>query len=171
MSPFLRLLLIFFPFALGFDASWTPSDPDGPLPLSKNYRSTLRKLCRYLRTEQKVPPQVQVQQDVLIRLCKKLRQEDKATGWQPGNDSWFDGIDGGKMAWGVFIGGIVAYYLYFNYQRQGGRFGGEGHSLRGATPQRQDGPTTAPFPSMTQENIRESMRQARLRRFQNQEDS
>ena len=29
------------------DASWTPSG-DGPLPLSDNYRSTLRKLCRLL---------------------------------------------------------------------------------------------------------------------------
>lgn len=171
MTIFLLLIANFVLFAFGFDASWTPSDPDGPLPLSKNYRSTLRKLCRFLRTEQQVPPQVKVQKDVLIRLCKKLREEDKATGWQPGNDSWFDGIDGGKVAWGVFIGAIVAYYLYFNYQQQGGNFGGQGHSLRGATPQRQDGPTTAPFPSMTQENIRESMRQARLRRFQNEEES
>ena len=44
------------PGAAQLSASWTPSG-DGPLPLSENYRTTLRKLCK-LELKDSLPPKV-----------------------------------------------------------------------------------------------------------------
>ena len=60
MCQLLLLLLALAALPCGtdgqLDASWTPSG-DGPLPLSDNYRSTLRKLCRLLDKD-KLPPKL-----------------------------------------------------------------------------------------------------------------
>ena len=37
--------VFFMDFVHALDVSWIPADPDGNLPLSTNYRDSLRKLC------------------------------------------------------------------------------------------------------------------------------
>ena len=37
----------------GLDATFIPSDPDGPLPLSQKYRDEMRKLCAVMKEAKK----------------------------------------------------------------------------------------------------------------------
>ena len=62
------------PGAAQLSASWTPSG-DGPLPLSENYRTTLRKLCK-LELKDSLPPKVRSafhhgQQSLAAGLCTR----------------------------------------------------------------------------------------------------
>ena len=65
--------------ACSLDVSWIPSDPDGPLPLSKSYRDSLRKLCDLISTKQinSLPPELIEKKPVLQKLCIRLKADDE----------------------------------------------------------------------------------------------
>ena len=59
------------------DVSFIPSDPDGPLPLSSNYRESLRKLCDIMDKNKPIPPELEAKKAVMKRLCVRLKKDDK----------------------------------------------------------------------------------------------
>ena len=70
----LQLLLLPPPGCAQLDASWTPAG-DGPLPLSDNYRSKLRKLCRLLDKDQ-LPAKMESKRRSIADQCAQLREAD-----------------------------------------------------------------------------------------------
>ena len=80
MISFLYLRLIVLALLLNsyccIDVSWIPSDPEGPLPLSRNYRDALRKLCDMIDTNAPLPLQISEKKDVIQSLCFRLGQEN-----------------------------------------------------------------------------------------------
>lgn len=79
---FVVALIVFFgslSSVLSLDASWIPSDPDGPLPLSSAYRESLRKLCDLLDKGQPLPTEIEKKKKVIAKLCKRL-EADKIIG-------------------------------------------------------------------------------------------
>lgn len=59
----------------GFDASWISSD-DGQLPLSEKYRTQLRKLCELIRSQKKLPLELEAKRNVLEKQCIRLQRDD-----------------------------------------------------------------------------------------------
>jgi len=45
LMPLLLLLTVAPPPSAGLELSWLPADPDGPLPMSQNFRTQLATLC------------------------------------------------------------------------------------------------------------------------------
>ena len=62
--------------AVALDVSWIPTDPDGPLPLSANYRDSLRKLCYLMESGIPLPDELNQKKRVLDKMCRKLRTGD-----------------------------------------------------------------------------------------------
>lgn len=60
----------------GLDVSWIPNDPDGPLPLSIQYRQSLRRLCLLIDKGSRLPPEVEAKKNVLKKMCTKLKYDD-----------------------------------------------------------------------------------------------
>lgn len=60
------------------DVSWIPNDPDGPLPLSIQYRQSLRRLCSLIEKGSRLPAEVESKRNVLKKMCTKLRSDDDA---------------------------------------------------------------------------------------------
>lgn len=60
------------------DVSWIPNDPDGPLPLSIQYRQSLRKLCTLIEKGSRLPQEVESKRHILKKMCMKLRNDDDA---------------------------------------------------------------------------------------------
>merc|ERR1711907_658691 len=61
-------------WAWSMDVSWTPSDPDGPLPNSKAYLDKLARLCELLKQD-KLPPKLprRTIQSQCAKLADKMR--------------------------------------------------------------------------------------------------
>ena len=91
----LQLLLLPPPACAQLDASWTPAG-DGPLPLSDNYRSKLRKLCRLLDKDQ-LPAKMESKRRSIADQCAQLREADAAG----------DGSVGGPPLPGWVLGVII----------------------------------------------------------------
>jgi hypothetical protein len=108
--------------AAQFDASWTPSG-DGPLPLSDNYRSTLRKLCRLLEKDQ-LPPKLASSRSTIVGQCEQLREADAAGGSAYANGSPVPG-------WVIGAGAVVVVGMMLADRARGGSFSGQ--TLGGAT--------------------------------------
>ena len=70
LAVVLLLLSAAVPSHSQLDASWTPAG-DGPLPLSDNYRSTLRKLCK-LERQDNLPPKVRGFNAATVPTCAHL---------------------------------------------------------------------------------------------------
>ena len=98
------------------DASWTPSG-DGPLPLSDNYRSTLRKLCRLLEKD-KLPPKLASSRSTIVSQCEQLREADAAGGSTYGSGSPVPG-------WVLGVGAVVVAGMMLADRARGGNFGGQ----------------------------------------------
>ena len=64
------------------DVSWIPADPDGPLPLSEKYRTSLSKLCK-LDEQGKLKALRPTELRRVRAQCAKLRA---AAGWGGGMD-------------------------------------------------------------------------------------
>ena len=98
----LQLLLLPPPACAQLDASWTPAG-DGPLPLSDNYRSKLRKLCRLLDKDQ-LPAKMESKRRSIADQCAQLREADAAGDGSAG---------GGPPGWvlGVIIVVVVGALL------------------------------------------------------------
>jgi hypothetical protein len=73
---FLFILIFLFGIASSLDVSWLPSDADGPLPLSTNYRKALGKLCVMISSGQKLPPEMNSKLHIIKKLCEKLESSN-----------------------------------------------------------------------------------------------
>jgi hypothetical protein len=76
VKVFLLLLLALLQISFSLDVSWIPSDPDGPLPLSAQYRASLEKLCVLIREQRKLPKELLEKKATLRKMCKRL-DDDK----------------------------------------------------------------------------------------------
>ena len=104
-----------------FDASWTPSG-DGPLPLSENYRSTLRKLCRLLEKDQ-LPPKLSSSRSTIAHQCEQLRDADAAAGGLPASP---------VPTWVLGVGAVVVVGMMFADRARGSSLG-PGQALGGGS--------------------------------------
>lgn len=63
------------------DVSFIPNDENAPLPLSKHYRDSLRKLCSLMNNSgPKLPPEILQKKEVLKKMCTKLAADDANAG-------------------------------------------------------------------------------------------
>ena len=69
-------MLLFFSVN-SIDVSWVPNDPDSSLPLSKNYRASLRKLCKIIEENSKVATNLLAEKPSLKKMCIRLKRDDK----------------------------------------------------------------------------------------------
>jgi hypothetical protein len=82
-APWISFLVRFLlfsgivPYGSSLDVSWIPSDPDPPLPLSSNYRASLRRLCKIIDSGSPLPPELSEKKEQLSILCRKLRADDQ----------------------------------------------------------------------------------------------
>ena len=60
----------------GLDVSWLPNDENAPLPLSVQYRQSLRRLCLLIDKGSRLPPEVDAKKNVIKKMCSKLRNDD-----------------------------------------------------------------------------------------------
>lgn len=74
MRKWLCVLLV-TPAAVGFDLTWIPADPEGPLPLSQAFRDQLSKLCDIIDGGGPMPPTIEARLADLKKMCAKLRNE------------------------------------------------------------------------------------------------
>lgn len=59
------------------DVSFIPNDENEPLPLSKKYRDSLRKLCALLKTDiSRLPVEIIQKRTTLEKVCHKLEKDD-----------------------------------------------------------------------------------------------
>eukprot|EP01041_Mallomonas_annulata_P004493 gene4493-8938_t len=64
----------------GLEATWTPVDGDGDVPLSGKYRDSLRKLCVLIKSNKPLPPDLEKKRSVLTEQCRRLASDDKHLG-------------------------------------------------------------------------------------------
>lgn len=91
MFLFLPLVfLILLSSTASLKLEWYPED-DNSLPLSTNYRNTLRKLCLMMKNGQKLPPDTNIEK--LTKMCKKLAEDDRrSTSYTGGGIISFKGL-------------------------------------------------------------------------------
>jgi hypothetical protein len=71
------VFLCFIQKSNALDASFIPNDENEPLPLSKKYRDSLRKLCVLLKTDSsRIPVEIAQKRRVLEKVCLKLEKDD-----------------------------------------------------------------------------------------------
>ena len=70
------ILLLLIVKSLGLDVSWLPNDENAPLPLSVQYRQSLRRLCLLIEKGSRLPPEIETKKNVLKKMCSKLRDDD-----------------------------------------------------------------------------------------------
>lgn len=70
------LVLAFLPCTCSIKATWTPTDVnDGPLPLSTNYRNSLRSMCKKL-SKNRLPERMVDKRNMLEKQCTQLARDD-----------------------------------------------------------------------------------------------
>ena len=62
------------------NVDWIPNDPDAALPLSADYRKSLRSLCTLITNGSKLPADIMDKKEVLSKMCKKLAADDAIGG-------------------------------------------------------------------------------------------
>jgi hypothetical protein len=97
------LLVTLFVSVNSLDVSWIPSDPDGPLPLSRHYRKSLRTLCTQIKSGVALPSEIEGKKAVLSKMCAQLERDDGVS------DSGTEGAPNVYVVAGLVIAGI----LYF----------------------------------------------------------
>lgn len=74
---YLLLIGAYLCLVRSLDVSFIPNDENAPLPLSQNYRDSLRKLCMILNGDPKrIPPELYAKRNVLEKICQKLAKDD-----------------------------------------------------------------------------------------------
>lgn len=72
--------LLFSNFVLtvnAFDVSFIPADDENPsIPLSANYRNSLRKLCQMIEAKKRLPAEMEKKRKTLEKMCIKLKADD-----------------------------------------------------------------------------------------------
>ena len=104
---FLNLLLFVF-FSSCLDVSWIPSDPDGPLPLSKRYHEALNKLCIMIKNGSKLPKEIENKVVILEKMCQKL--EKSSNNLLPDSFS----SSSSSIIFYFIFGGVIIYVIYKN---------------------------------------------------------
>eukprot|EP00670_Eutreptiella_braarudii_P004226 CAMPEP_0174304370 /NCGR_PEP_ID=MMETSP0809-20121228/60749_1 /TAXON_ID=73025 ORGANISM="Eutreptiella gymnastica-like, Strain CCMP1594" /NCGR_SAMPLE_ID=MMETSP0809 /ASSEMBLY_ACC=CAM_ASM_000658 /LENGTH=180 /DNA_ID=CAMNT_0015410591 /DNA_START=17 /DNA_END=559 /DNA_ORIENTATION=- len=72
--------VFFMDFVHALDVSWIPADPDGNLPLSTNYRDSLRKLCHKFDRGDFLSHLPHQKKATVVKLCLKLKEDDAHDG-------------------------------------------------------------------------------------------
>ena len=133
---FYILQILLFQGSHALDVSWIPSDPDGPLPLSSNYRASLQKLCVLLKGNGKLPPELIAKKASLEKMCRQLQQGEDLIRSNP-----FHGFGLNNpltLGIGLTLCGGAALWMYRHellialrrlLQRNHITFGGKGYSL------------------------------------------
>ena len=149
LLPCCLILAAFASTTAAIDVSWIPADPNGPLPLSKNYRNALAKLCAL----EKLPPSVPASKRQTVKqLCRKLRASESS-------DVSFISEHGFKVI--VFLIALAAIPQQW-YQNVSGMW----HRMRrGMLPRRSIGQRRAGGHEERTMGRREHMRLARLRKL------
>ena len=119
MSPnqkcmiFLLVIICFFEIVTCLDVSWIPNDPDGPLPLSSNYRNALGKLCVLISSGQTLPPEIKSKLVIIEKLCSKLRSSE-GLSWVPWEtfNNLAKNLPIYKILATLTIAGLLLYILY-----------------------------------------------------------
>jgi hypothetical protein len=63
---------------------WIPEDPDGPLPMSRDYRDKLAVLCDLIKSGSGLSADITPQKDASIRrMCSKLRESRRSQSAGP----------------------------------------------------------------------------------------
>ena len=101
----LCLLLVVVDNVLCFDLSWIPADPHAPLPLSANYRKSLRSLCKLLSSKDTLNKELEAKRPVLQIMCKQL-QEDDAAG--SGTSDYFGSDNSSPGYLGAIVCALIA---------------------------------------------------------------
>jgi hypothetical protein len=77
MKIFVLFVMLMVSSIQATDVRWISSESEeNNLPLSENYRDSLRKLCDILRSGDPLPPQIVNQKDELEKKCDKLYIDD-----------------------------------------------------------------------------------------------
>ena len=74
------LLSVYMITILATNVDWIPNDPDAALPLSADYRKSLRSLCTLITNGSKLPADIMNKKEVLTKMCKKLAADDAIGG-------------------------------------------------------------------------------------------
>lgn len=92
------------PVGRAFDLSWIPADGEGPLPLSRQYRDQLARLCDVIegKDASALPPSIAARLPDIVRMCAKLRAQPAPRGF----------LRPVLTALGVAVGGGYAYHSY-----------------------------------------------------------
>ena len=102
----------------GLDVSWIGSDADGPLPLSENYRQSLRSLCVLMQGNSRLPPELEAKRTVLDTMCIKLKTEEESLDGGDA-DGLFKTTGGFQLKWTVGALACLAF-AYFRLTRPSG---------------------------------------------------
>jgi hypothetical protein len=103
--------LLFIQKSNALDASFIPNDENEPLPLSKKYRDSLRKLCVLLKTDSsRLPVEIAQKRTVLEKVCHKLAMDDNNIE----TASTFSKASRGQNLLYGLIGLGSSYYLWAN---------------------------------------------------------
>jgi hypothetical protein len=104
----MRAWFVFFVVAVrGLDVSWIPSDPEGPLPLSANYRQKLSKLCQLLKSGKPLPREVHNSKEIVYKMCQKLEASSDISA-DPSSSS------SSSLLIYLLMAAIIIYFLYSN---------------------------------------------------------
>jgi len=90
--------------ASALDVSWLPADPEGPLPVSKEFRDKLRSLCNSLSPSFLSSLSV-TKRDQITKMCAQLAVADSAAS---GGNSF----EMGGSFWLLILAGCLAAYFY-----------------------------------------------------------
>lgn len=82
MRQILLLLILSLSLLFGsyyaFDISFIRTDDkDSTVPLSAKYREQLRKLCKVLEKNSKLPKDLEAKKEELAKMCMKLKKDDE----------------------------------------------------------------------------------------------
>ncbi len=91
------------------DVKWTPTnEEDSSIPLSSNYRDSLRKLCELLKSGESLPKNIIDQKAELELKCQKLFLDDESSEY----------ISDRKFPSGLnrnVVGGLIALFAGFGF--------------------------------------------------------
>ena len=106
---FILCASVCFLSAVSMDVSWIPSEANGPLPLSENYRSSLRTLCSMLQNGKQLSSELELKRPVLKIMCQRLKEDDG------GISSALSTPPSSTISY-LVGGATIAYLLYTNYE-------------------------------------------------------
>lgn len=103
--------------SIALDLKFSPNAENEPLPLSQNYRNSLRDLCNLINKGGDLPENIKQQQDVLGKMCFKLAKDDANAAYADNEMMGFMGGRSSSASYAITLCFIVAlfsaYYLLY----------------------------------------------------------